>query len=55
MTGQGAMSIRGAARRVERDVRAVRRDVSALIEAGLRRVEGGVSFPFDAVCMWILC
>ena len=38
-------------RRVGRDVKAVHRDVTALIEAGvLRRApEGGIEFPFDAV------
>ena len=50
MTGQGAMSIREAARRVGRDVKAVHGDVHALINAGvLDRVEGGVEFPYDAV------
>ena len=50
MTGQGAMSIREAARRVGRDVKAVHGDVHALINAGvLYRTEGGVEFPYDAV------
>jgi len=50
MTGQGAMSIREAARRVGRDVKAVHGDVHALIDAGvLDRTEGGVEFPYDAV------
>jgi len=50
MTGQGAMSIREAARRVGRDVKAVHGDVHALINAGvLDRTEGGVEFPYDAV------
>lgn len=50
MTGQGVMSIREAARRVERDVKAVHGDVQALIRAGvLDRVERGVVFPYDAV------
>ncbi|MDR2638139.1 MAG: DNA-binding protein [Zoogloeaceae bacterium] len=50
MTGGGAMSIREAARRVGRDVKAVHGDVTALVNAGLlSRVEGGVEFPFDAV------
>ena len=50
MTGQGAMSIREAARRVDRDVKAVHGDIHALIAAGvLDRVEDGVVFPFDAV------
>ena len=50
MTGQGAMSIREAARRVGRDVKAVHGDVHALINAGvLDRTEGGVEFPYDAI------
>lgn len=50
MTGQGEMSIREAARRVERDVKAVHGDVRALVEAGLiNRTAAGVVFPFDAV------
>lgn len=50
MTGQGVMSIREAARRVGRDVKAVHGDVSALINAGVvDRAEGGVVFPYDAV------
>ena len=50
MTGQGAMSIREAARRVGRDVKAVHGDIHALINAGvLDRTEGGVEFPYDAV------
>ena len=51
MTGQGPMSIREAARRVGRDVKAVHGDIHALLAAGvLDRTEGGqVVFPFDAV------
>ncbi len=50
MTGQGPMSIREAARRVGRDVKAVHGDVSALIAAGvLDRTDEGVVFPYDAV------
>ena len=50
MTGQGAMSIREAARRVGRDVKAVHGDIHALIDAGvLDRTDGGVEFPYDAV------
>lgn len=50
MTGQGAMSIREAARRVGRDVKAVHGDVTALIEAGvIDRTDDGVLFPYDAV------
>ena len=51
MTGAGPMSIREAARRVGRDVKAVHGDARALLQAGvLRRTEEGlVVFPFDAV------
>jgi predicted transcriptional regulator len=51
MCGAGAMSIREAARRVGRDVKAVHGDVAALLNAGVlsRAAEGGVVFPFDAV------
>lgn len=50
LTGAGVVSIREAARRVNRDVRAVHSDVTALINAGvLRRVEGGIEFPYEAV------
>jgi predicted transcriptional regulator len=50
MAGQGPMSIREAARRVGRDVKAVHGDVHALLNAGiLRKVDGGIVFPFDAI------
>ena len=51
LTGAGPMSIREAARRVERDVKAVHGDVTALLNAGiLRKTEAGqIVFPFDAV------
>lgn len=50
MTGQGAMSIREAARRVGRDMKAVHGDIHALMKAGLiDRAERGVIFPYDAV------
>jgi predicted transcriptional regulator len=50
MTGQGAMSIREAARRVGRDVKAVHGDVMALIDAGvIDRTDDGIEFPYDAV------
>ncbi len=51
LCGAGPVSIREAARRVNRDVKAVHGDVTALLTAGvLNRVEGGgVEFPFDAV------
>ena len=50
MTGQGAMSIREAARRVGRDVKAVQGDVQALLNAGvIDRTGEGILFPYDAV------
>lgn len=51
MTGAGPMSIREAARRVERDVKAVHRDVHALLDAGvLEHTDAGqIVFPYDAV------
>jgi predicted transcriptional regulator len=49
--GAGPMSIREAARRVERDVKAVHADITALLNAGVidRDEGGGIVFPFDAV------
>ena len=51
MCGAGSMSIREAARRVGRDVKAVHGDVVALLDAGVlsRAADGGVVFPFEAV------
>ena len=51
LCGAGPMSIREAARRVGRDVKAVHGDVTALLEAGLleRAEGGGVVLPYDAV------
>lgn len=50
MTGQGPMSIREAARKVERDVKAVHGDVQALLGAGvIDRTGEGIQFPYDAV------
>ncbi|MBS0398213.1 MAG: transcriptional regulator [Proteobacteria bacterium] len=51
MAGQGPLSIREIARRVERDVRAVHSDVHALLKAGvLDRVDDGrVKFGYDAI------
>lgn len=51
LCGAGPISIREAARRVGRDVKAVHADITALLNAGvLDRAEGGgVVFPFDAV------
>jgi predicted transcriptional regulator len=51
LCGAGPVSIREAARRVGRDVKAVHGDVTALLRAGvLDRAEGGrIVFPFEAV------
>jgi predicted transcriptional regulator len=51
LCGAGPVSIREAARRVNRDVKAVHGDVTALLNAGvLERAEGGgIVFPFEAV------
>lgn len=51
MTGQGALSIREVARRVDRDVKAVHRDVRALLDAGVldKAADGRIVFPYDAV------
>ena len=51
LCGAGPVSIREAARRVNRDVKAVHGDVTALLNAGvLERAEGGgITFPFEAV------
>jgi predicted transcriptional regulator len=51
LCGAGPMSIREAARRVDRDVKAVHGDVTALRLAGIlnRTADGEIEFPFDAV------
>ena len=51
LCGAGAMSIREAARRVARDVKAVHSDVQALLIAGIliRTRDGKIEFPFDSV------
>lgn len=51
MAGGGAMTLREAARRVGRDVKAVHGDVHALLNAGVLRknADGKIEFPFDAV------
>ena len=50
LAGAGEVSIREAARRVSRDVKAVHGDVMALLNAGvLRRSKDGIVFPYDAV------
>ena len=51
LCGAGPVSIREAARRVERDVKGVHGDIIALIKAGLlnRTGKGGVEFPYEAI------
>ncbi len=51
LCGAGPVSIREAARRVERDVKAVHSDVTALLSAGLlnRTDTGNIEFPYEAV------
>jgi predicted transcriptional regulator len=51
LCGAGPVSIREAARRVDRDVKGVHGDVTALLNAGvLEHAEGGgIVFPYDAV------
>ena len=51
MAGAGPMTIRAAARRVSRDVKAVHGDVHALLDAGiLHKTDTGRGvFPFDAI------
>jgi predicted transcriptional regulator len=51
LCGVGPVSIREAARRVNRDVKAVHGDVTALLSAGvLNRTDSGeIEFPFEAV------
>lgn len=51
LCGAGPVSIREAARRVDRDVKAVHSDVTALLKAGVldRAESGGIVFPFEAI------
>lgn len=51
LCGAGPMSIREAARRVGRDVKAVHGDVTALLNAGvlIRVADGRIEFPFEAI------
>lgn len=51
LSGAGPVSIREAARRVGRDVKAVHGDVKALLNAGVldRTEDGRIVFPFEAV------
>ena len=51
MMGRGEMGVRELARTLERDVKSVHTDITALVEAGVieRKESGAVSFPYDAV------
>ena len=51
LTGAGPVTIREAARRVGRDVKAVHGDVRILLEAGILRgtEDRKIIFPFDAL------
>ncbi len=51
MTGAGPISIRAAARRLDRDVKAVHGDVQMLLSAGIlqKTDDGRIEFPFDAI------
>ncbi len=51
LCGAGPVSIREAARRVGRDVKAVHGDITALLNAGVvhRTGDGRIVFPYEAV------
>lgn len=51
LCGAGPVTVREAARRVGRDVKAVHSDLAALLAAGVltRTDSGQVEFPYDAV------
>jgi len=51
MTGAGPMTIREAARRLERDVKGVHSDVHTLLSVGLLRKtdDDRIIFPYDAI------
>lgn len=51
LCGAGSISIREAARRSGRDIKAVHGDVTALINAGVldRTSDGRIVFPFEAI------
>jgi predicted transcriptional regulator len=51
LSGAGPVTIREAARRVDRDVKAVHSDVQALLACGVldKTDDGKIEFPYDAV------
>jgi predicted transcriptional regulator len=51
MCGAGPLTVREAARRVNRDIKSVHTDLAALLSAGVleRNEAGQVEFPYEAV------
>jgi predicted transcriptional regulator len=51
MTGAGPLTIREAARRVDRDIKGVHGDVCTLLNAGIlqKTDDGLIIFPYDAI------
>ena len=50
LCGRGVVGIREAARLVDRDVKGVHNDITALVQAGvLNREDGGVEFPYEEI------
>ena len=51
MTGAGPLTIREAARRMKRDVKAVHSDVQALLNAGVlqKNEQGRIVLPYDSI------
>lgn len=50
LAGEGILSIREVASRVDRDVQAINSDVNALINAGvIERTEGRIVFPYQHI------
>jgi predicted transcriptional regulator len=56
LTGAGPVTIREAARRVNRDVKAVHGDVHALLNAGIlqKTIAGLIVFPYEAIRVDVL-
>jgi predicted transcriptional regulator len=50
MTGQGPLTTREVARRIDRDFKAVHADIETLLKSGvIDRSDGGVVFPYDRI------
>ena len=56
MCGAGPVTVREAARRVNRDIKSVHGDLAALLAAGVldRTASGQVEFPYEAVTVEFL-